>query len=1183
MAKDILITPGSARIDFSGTNDQVLYLSVDDDGTLVFNKSSDDTQVVSIDGNGLLSVNSSLQTDLDLVLSRNDGTAPAINISNFDNFRLISSLGSSTIGVNGSNRATANGSPILTEAQEGSGNGLDADTVDGVEASQFIRSDESDNMTGVLTISTNVSSSLVIDRTTDNDATIHFSTTTKDAFLGVLADGQLAIHTASDVIDSGSRILTTADEGSGNGLDADTVDGVHLAGLVQTSRTITAGNGLSGGGDLTTNRTLALDYNELATAATTASDLISFADVTDTNIVKKRTVSDFISDHDILTGTEGSGNSFDADTVDGLEAAQFLRSDAADTASEKITFGSDAQVDGELLLANGSVGSPSLTFTSDTDSGFYQIAADTIGVAAGGAIVGRFSSTGVGLINGTESSPSLAFISDVDTGLFLSGTNSLSASAGGNEVVRFLSEASSVNYLTATASATGNSIALEAAGTDDNVGIDLSTKGTGSFVVSVDSSTALTVSSTSVQSELPVLTSNGSAGNPSFSFSNDTNTGFYSLGADQIGVSLGGNAAFGITSTDFYSANANGPSIKNASGSATVPTILPNRARSDVGIASPASGELTIVAGGAESARFLTEASAVNYLGIRGSATGEPVQIEAAGTDSHIGVALESKGSNGYVTNVVDGNEKFTSLSSYNQSLVPVYSVDGSATAPSYSFTSDVNTGIYRIGENILGFSTNGTNQVSIDNAGMIIADTDRNGGSEILSVKGDAGLRLRDSSDLHGLEGLFSTDTWYFGTDSDVDLVLRRNGSNSIVIETSAVKTQVPLKSSASGNASGPDYSFDGDDDSGMYRVGADSIGFSVGGSAALQLSSVSATFSSVILGVDGSAGSPAYSFTSDPNSGIYSVSADVVGVSTGGTQRVFIDSTGLSVTNASGAKLINSTASSTVPTVVPNRGDVDTGIGSSGDNTLSLITGGTEGARLTSDNRFRISDGSVSSPAIGFISDALTGIYKIDTSNIGIAVGGANAIDISSSAITMASEIRGINGSNGSPAFTFTSDQDTGMYRVGADQLGFAAGGTLSLQINDGEVIIPGNLTVSGTTTTVNTTEVNIADNIFVLNSDVTGSPTEDSGFEIERGTSTNARLVWDETNDRWEAGLAGSETQIAIFDSNGDLDAERDLHVKNENEVHFGGTGAANTDSKFTIAYNSTSESLDFTFVG
>ena len=32
----------------------------------------------------------------------------------------------------------------------------------------------------------------------------------------------------------GSSVLTTADEGSGNGLDADTVDGVHLAGLVQT-------------------------------------------------------------------------------------------------------------------------------------------------------------------------------------------------------------------------------------------------------------------------------------------------------------------------------------------------------------------------------------------------------------------------------------------------------------------------------------------------------------------------------------------------------------------------------------------------------------------------------------------------------------------------------------------------------------------------------------------------------------------------------------------------------------------------------------------------------------------------------------------------------------------------------------------------------------------------------------
>jgi hypothetical protein len=55
---------------------------------------------------------------------------------------------------------------------------------------------------------------------------------------------------ASDLL----TLLLTVD-GSGSGLDADLIDGVSLAGLVQTARTLTAGAGLTGGGDLSADRT----------------------------------------------------------------------------------------------------------------------------------------------------------------------------------------------------------------------------------------------------------------------------------------------------------------------------------------------------------------------------------------------------------------------------------------------------------------------------------------------------------------------------------------------------------------------------------------------------------------------------------------------------------------------------------------------------------------------------------------------------------------------------------------------------------------------------------------------------------------------------------------------------------------------------------------------------------------
>jgi len=70
-----------------------------------------------------------------------------------------------------------------------------------------------------------------------------------------------------------------------------------------------------------------------------------------------------------------------------------------------------------------------------------------------------------------------------------------------------------------------------------------------------------------------------------------------------------------------------------------------------------------------------------------------------------------------------------------------------------------------------------------------------------------------------------------------------------------------------------------------------------------------------------------------------------------------------------------------------------------------------------------------------------------------------------------------------------------------------------------NTGTVVIAGNLTVNGTTTTVNSNTVNIGDNILVLNSDETGTPSQDAGIEIERGTSTNVSLRWNETTDKWQ----------------------------------------------------------------
>ena len=43
-------------------------------------------------------------------------------------------------------------------------------------------------------------------------------------------------------------------------------------------------------------------------------------------------------------------------------------------------------------------------------------------------------------------------------------------------------------------------------------------------------------------------------------------------------------------------------------------------------------------------------------------------------------------------------------------------------------------------------------------------------------------------------------------------------------------------------------------------------------------------------------------------------------------------------------------------------------------------------------------------------------------------------------------------------------------------------------------------------------------IEDNIITLNSNVTGTPSENAGVEIERGTSANTQILWNEGTDKW-----------------------------------------------------------------
>ena len=73
-------------------------------------------------------------------------------------------------------------------------------------------------------------------------------------------------------------------------------------------------------------------------------------------------------------------------------------------------------------------------------------------------------------------------------------------------------------------------------------------------------------------------------------------------------------------------------------------------------------------------------------------------------------------------------------------------------------------------------------------------------------------------------------------------------------------------------------------------------------------------------------------------------------------------------------------------------------------------------------------------------------------------------------------------------------------------------------------------------------------VNDNIIILNNDATGTPSQNAGIEVERGTSTNVKLQFDEGTDKWQFTNDGStyndiltvtqvEALLSVTDSGGD----------------------------------------------
>jgi hypothetical protein len=109
-------------------------------------------------------------------------------------------------------------------------------------------------------------------------------------------------------------------------------------------------------------------------------------------------------------------------------------------------IGGTASSASSVAAGAGSAATPSISFSGDTDTGFYSSGTNSIGISAGGNKVWDITTSAIvsptaggasiASAAGTAAAPTFSFAGDTDTGWYLAASNTLAASTGGVERIR---------------------------------------------------------------------------------------------------------------------------------------------------------------------------------------------------------------------------------------------------------------------------------------------------------------------------------------------------------------------------------------------------------------------------------------------------------------------------------------------------------------------------------------------------------------------------------------------------------------------------------------------------------------------------------------------------------------------------------------------------------------------------
>lgn len=238
--------------------------------------------------------------------------------------------------------------------------------------------------------------------------------------------------------------------------------------------------------------------------------------------------------------------------------------------------------------------------------------------------------------------------------------------------------------------------------------------------------------------------------------------------------------------------------------------------------------------------------------------------------------------------------------------------------------------------------ATAGTNTTQIATTAFVTAAVSAAGGGSVTSVQasgGTTGLSFSGgpitSSGTLTLSGTLAVANGGTGTTTST-------GTGSVVL--SASPTFTGNVGAGDGTLAAPAIRFSADTDTGIFRPSSNQIGFSAGGVQGLTVTVSGASSpifeaTSVFWTPDGSAAAPSYTFTSDLDTGLFRIGANQLGISTGGTQRFSVSTTAVTSTLP-----ILAPAGTGAAPGISFSGDTNSGLYSAAADTVVMALGGAD-----------------------------------------------------------------------------------------------------------------------------------------------------------------------------------------------------------------------------------------------